>query len=150
MGPFARNADADSVRAALQGREAVIRQSSEAGRVWVGHWVQVVGFKTRAQAEAARTRLAASGIPDAYILPDATDFPVSLGVFRARPSADRAAKQAKSLGYTTLMEERYQPGVNIWLWVRLPEGRKISPGEFKSASGQILRTESVACENPDT
>lgn len=145
IGPFAQETDADRVRLSLQRREATVRQTTEAGRVWVGHWVQVADQGSRARAEAARDKLAANGIPDAYIVPGDADNRISLGVYRKRASADRTVNQARNLGFSTRVDDRYQPGTNFWLRVRLPGDRTLKPGEFKTDSGQILRTETVDC-----
>ncbi|MDP6435991.1 MAG: SPOR domain-containing protein [Gammaproteobacteria bacterium] len=145
IGPFARETDADRVRLSLQRREATVRQTAEAGQVWVGHWAQVVNQGSRARAEAARDKLAANGIPDAYIVPGSTDNRISLGVYRKRVSADQAMRQARSLGFTARVDDRYRAGTNFWLRVRLPGDRALNPGEFKTDTGQILRTETIAC-----
>ena len=146
VGPFARETDADKVQLNLQRREATVRQSAEVGRVWVGHWAQVADQGSRKKAEEARDALIAKGIADAYILPGDDDQRISLGVYRQRASADRIVKQANGLGLATLVQDRYQPGTNFWLRVRLPADETLKPGEFKSDTGQILRTETIPCE----
>ena len=145
IGPFPGLAEAQIAERTLRERGAAVRLSSEEGSVWVGHWVQLVGFDTRERAEAARLRLAAAGITDAYIVPGSDDARISFGVFRARTSADRAVQQARNLGFTARIEDRYQPGTNIWLWLQQPENASTPPGDLKSLSGQILRMESLPC-----
>ena len=145
VGPFARSADADEVLARLRRQEAAVRQTEEPGRVWVGHWVQVVAPASRASAEQARDALISAGITDAYIVPAEGAFRISLGVYRQKGSADRTVRQAQSLGFATLVEDRYQAGTNFWLWVRLPGDQTFKAGEFNTGSRQILRTESIDC-----
>jgi hypothetical protein len=145
VGPFPRENDADSVRRALESREASVRQTTKAGQVWMGHWVQVVDQGSRSKAEVTRDALIAAGIKDAYILPGDDDFRVSLGVFRLRSSANRVLEQSIELGYDTRMDDRFQPGKNFWLQVRLPGDRPMQPGEFRTDEGQILRTETISC-----
>jgi hypothetical protein len=145
VGPFPRENDADSVRRALESREASVRQTTKAGQVWMGHWVQVVDQGSRSKAEVTRDALIAAGIKDAYILPGDDDFRISLGVFRLRSSANRVLEQSIELGYDTRMDDRFQPGKNFWLQVRLPGDRPMQPGEFRTDEGQILRTETVSC-----
>jgi hypothetical protein len=145
VGPFPRENDADSVRRALESREASVRQTTKAGQVWMGHWVQVADQGSRSKAEVTRDALIAAGIKDAYILPGDDDFRVSLGVFRLRSSANRVLEQSIELGYDTRMDDRFQPGKNFWLQVRLPGDRPMQPGEFRTDEGQILRTETVSC-----
>lgn len=145
VGPFPRENDADSVRRALESREASVRQTTKAGQVWMGHWVQVADQGSRSKAEVTRDALIAAGIKDAYILPGDDDFRVSLGVFRLRSSANRVLEQSIELGYDTRVDDRFQPGKNFWLQVRLPGDRPMQPGEFRTDEGQILRTETVSC-----
>jgi hypothetical protein len=146
IGPFARETDADKVQLDLRRREATVRQTAEPGRVWVGHWAQVADQGSRQKAEQSRDALIAKGISDAYILPGDDDQRISLGVYRQRASADRIVKQANALGLDTIVQDRYQPGTNFWLRVRLPGDKTLQPGEFKSDTGQILRTETIPCD----
>ncbi len=119
--------------------------TSGEGPIWVGHWVQVVDFKDRDAAEVAREALVRAGLRDAYIVPGADEPKLSLGVFRSADSAASTIRQARALGYTTRMDERYQPGTQYWLTVAMPDGRGFRAGELRSAGGQILRTEAVSC-----
>jgi hypothetical protein len=144
IGPFAREADADSVRAALETREAEVRQSSEVGQVWVGHWVQVTSLSSREEAERIRDELQSAGIRDAYVLPG-DDYRISLGVFRLRSSANGVMQQAGGLGFQTRIDDRFQPGTNFWLRVRMSGDMSRQLGELRTASGQILRTEALSC-----
>lgn len=145
IGPIQREAAADSLAATLRGRDLAATLQAVEGRVWVGHWVQVVDLLDRSAAEAARGRLVAAGLSDAYIVSGGDELKISLGVFKSTPSADRTIARARELGFATRMDERYQPGVEYWLTVVLPDGRELRPGELRSDTGQILRTEAVAC-----
>lgn len=146
IGPISRENDAKSLAAALAERGIEARPGAVEGEVWVGHWVQVVDLQDRSAAEAARGRLVGAGLADAYIVTSADDLKISLGVFRASASADQTVAAARNLGFATRVVERYQPGTEYWLDVALPEGRELRPGELRSDTGQILRTEAVTCE----
>ena len=147
VGPFPREADADAVRIALQKQEATVRQTAKEGSVWVGYWVQTAGQGSRSAAEKARDSLIKGGMPDVYILPDNENFRISLGVFRLRTSADQVVREARKMGFDSRVIERYQPGTNFWLLARIPGDRSLKPGDLKSVSGQILRTENLSCED---
>ena len=147
IGPFPRESDADVVRAALQKQEATVRQTAKEGSVWVGYWVQTAGQGSRSAAEKARESLVQGGMPDVYILPDNENYRISLGVFRLRASADQVVRQALKKGFDSRVIERYQPGTNFWLLARIPADRSLQPGDLKSVSGQILRTENLSCED---
>ena len=146
IGPLPRETDADAVRLALRQKQATVRQTAEPGRVWVGYWVQTGAHASRSQAEDARKILNNNGMSDVYILPDNEQFRISLGVFRLRSSADGVVEQARKLGFDTRVVERYQPGTNFWLLVRIPADRSLQSGELPSVPGQILRTEATPCE----
>jgi hypothetical protein len=146
IGPFAREADAESVGAALEARDGEVRQSSKLGQVWVGHWVQVVDQPSRAAAERARDALKVGGIPDAYVLPG-DDYRISLGVFRLRSSANRVVQEAKESGFQTRVDDRFQAGTNFWLQVRMAGDMSRQLGELRTESGQILRTEALSCQD---
>lgn len=145
IGPFPRETDADTTRRALERSKASVRQTSEKGQVWVGHWVQVADQGSRSHAEAARDVLINTGIKDAYILPGNDNYRISLGVFRLRSSANRIMEQASRLGFDTRVDDQFQPGSNYWLQVRLSGEQPIRPSEFRTDTGQILRTETISC-----
>ncbi|NND54048.1 MAG: hypothetical protein HKN56_03630 [Gammaproteobacteria bacterium] len=145
IGPITQKADADSLAATLAGRGLAAALGQTEGQVWVGHWVQVVGLNDRAAAERARGRLITAGLSDAYIVTGGEELKISLGVFRATPSADRTIRRAGELGFETRMDDRYQPGTQYWLTVTMTEGRELRLGELRGDAGQILRTEPAEC-----
>jgi hypothetical protein len=149
IGPIAGENDAMSIAEGLRNRDVQVLQTSREGQVWVGHWVQVVGLSNRVAAEAARNRLIAAGLTDAYIVSGDAAPKISLGVFRSATSADSTVSRARAQGLETRIEERYQPGTQYWLAVELPAGRSLRPGELRSDTGQILRTVSVPCDAID-
>jgi hypothetical protein len=144
IGPFAREVDADSVGAALEASDAEVSRNSEMGQVWVGHWVQVTGQASRLMAEQTRDKLKAAGMRDAYVLAG-DDHRISLGVFRLRSSANGVVQQATQLGLPTRVDDRFQPGANFWLQVRMPDDLTPQLGELQATPGQILRTETILC-----
>ncbi len=147
IGPISDESDADRLAASLRERGLDVAASSAEGQIWVGHWVQVVDQASRGAAEDARAALVRAGLRDAYILSGGDELKISLGVFKSSASADETIRRARALGYTTRMDERYQPGTQYWLRVAMPADRGFRPGELRSAGGQILRTEVVVCES---
>jgi hypothetical protein len=144
LGPFASRDAAQSVQRDLRRRGAEVAQSSAEGQVWVGHWVQIEDQGSRAAAETAKARLGNRNI-ETYILPGDGTFALSLGIYRKRASADRVTQTARDLGYKSRMVDRFQAGTLFWLLVKMPNEERLKPGEFQGDSGQILRTEVVAC-----
>ena len=149
IGPIIGENDAISIAGNLGGRGIEVRRSAEQGQVWVGHWVQVAGLPSRQVAELARDRLVDAGLNDSYIVTGGSELKISLGVFKSTRSADAIVARARELGFETRIEERYQPGVQYWLAVRLAGGLELLAGDLRSDTGQILRTEVLPCSNPD-
>jgi hypothetical protein len=145
IGPFAREADVEVVQRKLQPRAAEVRRTSEAGRVWLGYWVQTTAYPSRVAAEAARKNLINKDMPDAYIIAEDNEYRVSLGVFRLRASAEEVVDRARRQGFSTRTVERYQPGTNFWLLVRVAGNREVLAGALPNVPGQILRSASVNC-----
>ncbi len=148
IGPIVAENDANSITERLRSRNVRVIRTAREGQIWVGHWVQVVGVSNRVAAEAARDRLIAAGLTDAYIVSGGSELKISLGVFKSAASTESTVSRARAQGFETRIEERYQPGTHYWLAVELPAGQGLQPGELRSSNGQILRTEAVPC-NPD-
>jgi hypothetical protein len=145
IGPFATKAGADAVQNTLRLRNAVVRQSTEQSRVWIGYWVQTAGQGSRRAAEKVRESLIAGGMPDVYVLSAELEYRISLGVFRLRESADTVVRDARQMGVDTRVIERYQEGENFWLAASIASDRSLQPGDLRTDSDQILRTESISC-----
>lgn len=145
IGPIVEENAAEALARSLRGRGIEVRQEAAAGQIWMGHWVQVVDFSDRGAAEQARDRLVAAGLQDAYVVSGGVELKVSLGVFKSSASSDSTVVRAQKLGFNTRIEERYQPGQVYWLTATLDKGRELQPGELRSDTGQILRTEAVEC-----
>ena len=145
IGPFLRADAADKVRQKLTQRGAIVQQTASEGEVWVGHWVQVEIAGGRAQAEAARDRLKAAGVGDAYIVSVGATRRISLGVYRLLSSANAVVDKARKLGFEPLVTERFQPGTNFWLSARLAPDQRLDGGDLTGAGGQIVRSEAVPC-----
>ncbi|MBM4196703.1 MAG: SPOR domain-containing protein [Gammaproteobacteria bacterium] len=145
VGPIADPAVADALRARLDrlGFSPVLR--NESGQIWVGYWVQLEPVPTREEADAMVARLSAGGLPDAYVVQTQPTFAVSLGVFRDRERADAVVATASSLGFRSQVGDRYRAGMQAWLTVRLPPGRKLPLQELGQQTGQILRSEPADC-----
>jgi len=149
IGPIVEEKDAVSLVNSLRSRDIEVSQQSGTGQVWMGHWVQVVGFDDRAAAEQARDRLVEAGLQDAYVVSGGEELKVSLGVFKSSASSDSTVVRAQKAGFSTRIEERYRPDLVYWLTARLDEGREWQPGELRSDTGRILRTETVECAAAD-
>jgi hypothetical protein len=118
------------------------------GQAWLGHWVQLAGFGSAAEAEAARDRLAAGGLADAYLMQDDGSAVISLGVFRDRGGADRVAAAAQRIGFAPVVTERYRPAVEHWVVAVLPPDSVLTRDALAAGGSQILRVEAIECPAP--
>jgi hypothetical protein len=115
--------------------------------MWLGNWVQITGFGSMPEAEAARQRLVAGGLADAYLMQDGPQPTISLGVFRDRRGADRMAATARELGFAVQVRDRYRPAVAQWLLVRAPAGTDMpAAGDLGLVDDRILRSDPISCE----
>ena len=145
VGPIAEGGLADTLRGSLAARGIGVVLTSEEGQIWVGHWVQLESVASRQEADAVAARLAAGGLPDAYVLQNSPPFSVSLGVFRDRERADAVVAQARKLGFRPQVTDRYRAGLQFWLNLTIPAGMAITTDEIGRQAGQIVRTEQVDC-----
>lgn len=145
VGPFTELSVANSVRDQLIDQATSIERTSEPGTAWVGHWVQVIDLGTREAAESAVAELVKAGIADAYIVQFEPTLDISLGVYRAVDRAKNIVDMAAGFGYTPVMEDRVRPTVEHWLIAKLTGDQALQLDDIQLASGQILRTERIAC-----
>lgn len=145
VGPIVEGALAQTVRARLSRAGFDAAASAEEGQIWVGHWVQLDSVATREEADQAVARLAAGGLPDAYVLQTSAPYSISLGVFRDRARADNVAATAARLGFRPQTTDRFRVGTQYWVNVILPAGRSLPLDALGQESGQILRAEQVVC-----
>ena len=115
-------------------------------QVWIGHWVQIAGFTSVPDAEAARQRLVAGGLADAYLMQDGPQPMLSLGVFRDRGRADRVAIAAQRLGFQAGMRDRYRPTLEQWLLIHPRPNQTLGTADLSLSGDRIMRTEGSPCE----
>lgn len=145
IGPIADGQVADGLRAALAGRGIQSSAVAEDGQVWVGHWVQLESVATREEADRMAARLAAGGVPDAYVFQSTPPFSVSLGVFRDKDRADKVAAAAAALGFHPQVSDRYRAGTQYWLVLPPGVAGDLPLEELGRQAGQALRAELAAC-----
>jgi hypothetical protein len=158
VGPFGAIGDVEHVQKRLQDAGFTSAARNESGEVFVGYWVSLPSFATRADAEQALSRLHAAGVSDAYILPDtspahgSTDSAtnvLSLGLFSEQARAETRRDEIAKLGFEPLVQNRTRNGEVHWLDVTLQEpGQLIDPSLLQPESGGIVRLETTACPEP--
>jgi SPOR domain len=156
IGPFGSATDLDQAQRRLNDAGFTSNARIEQGEIFVGYWVSLPGFATRADAQGALTRLQAAGITDAYILPDSESPGVSanvlsLGLFSEQARADARRNAISKLGFEPQMQQRTRHGEVHWLDVTLQEpGQLVDPALLQPASGGIVRLETHACPTSAT
>lgn len=145
IGPITDGQVGDSLRARLTASGFDATLDAEEGQIWVGHWVQLESVASREEADRLVARLAAGGLPDAYVLQTSPPFSISLGVFRDKDRADRVSAAATALGFKPQTTDRYRAGVQYWLAFVMPADKRLSLEDLGRESGQILRAEEVSC-----
>jgi len=145
IGPIAEGLAVDRLRTRLATAGFEASAFAEDGQIWVGHWVQIDSVASRQAADAMVARLAAGGVPDAYVFQTAPPFSISLGVFRDRARAEAVAGAAAKLGYRPQITDRYRPGTQYWVTVLRPGERVLPDGILDQEGGQRLPTRRIAC-----
>lgn len=148
IGPMPDLGAAQQLSAALAKRDIRVEPVARQVRVWLGHWVQIQGFADREMADAARQRLLAAGLPDAYVMQDGPLNIVSLGVFRERGRAERVVEAAREAGFRAVMRDRVRTGTEYWLASGRPGSQRAALGELAANFDRILRTELGPCPTP--
>lgn len=145
LGPFSTAEAADAVAGRLASRELPVTRSSAAGRIWVGHWVQLTAFESVDAARRAVGMLSAGGIGDAYMTQTEPTIDVSLGVFRGRRGADRVIRLARDMGYEPVTTDRFRDGVEHWVEVETPADQPLELAGLQAGLAQIVRIEEQTC-----
>ncbi|MAF83801.1 MAG: hypothetical protein CL797_06825 [Chromatiales bacterium] len=145
LGPFSSAAAAGVISDRLSVRGLPVKRSSELGRIWVGHWVQVLDLPDLAAAREAVKALVFGGITDAYISNREPTIDISLGVFRGRRGAEDVIRLARTVGYTPETIDRYRDGIEFWLEVTAPADQSADLVAMNLGEAQIIRIEERQC-----
>jgi hypothetical protein len=148
VGPFGDLSHASQAQSILRNADFRSRQRVEQGEIWVGYWVSVQNFATRAAADEALELLEERGITDAYIVPgsNAEGSILSIGVFSDPQRARRRFEEIRTLGLEPQISDRKRPGSVYWLDVDLTRAEQIvDTAMFQTEPGKITRLEVRAC-----
>ncbi|MEM7281249.1 MAG: SPOR domain-containing protein [Pseudomonadota bacterium] len=146
LGPFTDAKEAESAIVALNDKDVVPIQRESQQDVWVGYWVHLPAFKEYSQAEALGLSLRDKGIRDIYVEPHGElANTVSLGVFKERERAYSRIEELSGLGVNAKLGNRYRLGTVYWLDFGAAETAPVSPRDFPTKPGRILRLQSYTC-----
>jgi hypothetical protein len=146
VGPFLDLAETAEAAARLREKGYVPQQRLADSPVWMGHWVYLSPFATRAEATAAVEKLRDQGVQDLYIEAGGEDEnAVSLGLYSDRERAEALASDIRQLGYAPEIGDRYRVATVYWVDVVLPANARLVPAEFQTRPGRIVREEEREC-----
>ncbi len=147
LGPFRDLAEASQASSTMRGSGYAPRTRLAQGDVWAGLWVYLADLPSRAEAQRAMALLKQRGVADAYIMPAADQTNViSLGIFSEPQRAQRRAEEVRALGFTPTIADRTRKDTVYWIDIDLkPTDSMVSPADFQSESGRIVRLQVVAC-----
>lgn len=145
IGPFPEEAAMQQAQRILAGRGISTRRITREAQLWLGHWVRIDGLASPVVAEEARRRLLAGGLAEAYLMQEATDHAISLGIFRDLEGAQRVVAAARALGFSPGMRNRYRSTAEQWLLTMTGRADPASLEVLRLSGGRILRVEPTAC-----
>ena len=128
IGPVEQAANADGIVARLRNRGIAVSAEEEQSRLWVGHWVQIVGLEDRDAAEASRNRLIAAGLADAYIVTGGEELKISLGVFKSDASRPADYRPGPRPGFQDPHGGALPGGHGLVAGCQAPRGRRVAAG----------------------
>ncbi len=154
LGPFSSADAAMAVDTRLSARGLLVNRSSELGKIWVGHWVQILALPSMEIARQVVKKLVSGGIGDAYIFSREPTVDISLGVFRGRQGADDVIRVARKFGYSPVSTDRFRDGIEHWVEIELSANGSAAPpdladlriGLADSGQAQIIRIEEQSCQ----
>ncbi|HUO81515.1 MAG TPA: SPOR domain-containing protein [Gammaproteobacteria bacterium] len=145
-GPFRDLSEAGEAMNALRSAGYAPRQRLTEGQVWVGHWVYLPAFPSRAEARTILNALKRRGVADSYIVPSGPERnAVSLGVFAERERAERRVVEVSALGYAPRIADRHRIGAVYWVDTELDAGGALDVQQLASVPGRIMRLEIQDC-----
>jgi len=146
LGPFASADAAMEVSNRLAARGLAVNRARESGRIWVGHWVQLLDLPSLEAANHAVSVLVGGGISDAYISAREPTVDISLGVFRSRAGADDVLRVARNLGYAAVALDRFREGIEYWVEIATPSDQPPDLADLRRGEAQIIRVEERSCQ----
>jgi len=146
LGPYLDLAESAEAAARLRERGHMPSQRLADSQLWVGNWVYLAPFKTRAEAVAAVEKLRGQGVDDLYVEPSGADEnAVSLGLYSDRERAEALAAEIRKSGYTPQISDKYRVASVYWVDVVLPPTVSLDPAKYQVRSGRAVRAEEHQC-----
>ncbi|HLF11357.1 MAG TPA: SPOR domain-containing protein [Gammaproteobacteria bacterium] len=146
VGPFRELAQAATATANLRAAGYLPTQRVAEGDVWIGYWVYIQAIPTEAEANEILARIRATGVKDAYVIPNSDSGNlVSLGVFSEISGVTRRRDEMRSLGYEPTVIDRTRRATLYWVDVILQPNQTLD-FEALQTPGRIIRLEQRACE----
>ncbi len=148
VGPFVSLRQASEAAALLNQAGLTTSQRAEESQVWVGHWVHLPSYPSRAAAVEVVEELRKQGIKDIYIEPSGElKNTISLGLFTELERAEVRAGRVRQLSdVSPQIRNRSRDGLVYWIDAAIEAGISVDTASLPHNSSQELRTEIVECE----
>lgn len=138
LGPFPEAEAAGRLRAWLAGRGVSAGLQVEEGRIRAGHGLQ---FEAATAEELRRMTSALAALGELRVSGEAPPYKVQIDGFSQGAGAERAATEARALGFRPQLVDLYHPASRYWLVV---DGHSELAGLDEEA-GRALQVETVPC-----
>jgi hypothetical protein len=112
-----------------------------------GYWVYVDTPNSNVQARTLNT-IRASGIKDAFAMPDDPQFRVSVGVFQDEDRAEDRASRVQKLKLDAVVKERMREQQVIWIDVPGVARETLADGRLAATGLPLDRLRVEACPQP--
>lgn len=147
IGPVADETRALELEQLLRDQQFTALRRSAEESVHEGWWVYVAAADAAAQARTLR-RIQASGIRDAFAMPDDPQFRVSVGIFREQEGASNRAAVVRALRLEAAVEERVQQHTVTWFDLAGTAADKVDMTRLgrEGVSVQALRLEACPAD----
>lgn len=146
LGPFTAAFDAEAAIANLNERGMMPIQRQAEQDVWVGYWVHLPAYPNFEEAETFGLSLRKEGVRDIYVEPHGElANTISLGVFKERERAYARIEQLSKKGIEAKLGNRYRLGTVFWLDFGEASTAPVTPADFPTKPGRILRLQAYGC-----
>ncbi|MFK8030698.1 MAG: hypothetical protein AB8G18_10690 [Gammaproteobacteria bacterium] len=147
VGPFVSLKQASEASAMINQAGLTTSQRVEESQVWVGHWVHLPSYPSRAAAVEVVEELREQGINDIYIEPSGElKNTISLGLFSELAGAETRAGLVRKLGdVKPQIRNRSRDGLVYWVDVSLEAGVSLDITTLPHNPEQELELKPVDC-----
>jgi hypothetical protein len=144
IGPFSTELDTLAAEQKLTAAGWGIARREVTEQQREGYWVYIDTLNSNAQARTLNA-IRASGIKDAFAMPDDPQFRVSVGVFQDEDRAEDRASRVQKLKLDAVVKERLRDQQVIWIDVPGVARETLADGRLAATGVALDRLRVEAC-----